>query len=160
MLLFSLSLWCCYLLHFCHACLNLLLCDLAIAQCSSFVKHLEWITAMCFVAMLECSSLVSCCILGGIVLLIADLCHYCFACHLQTVHPIPVIFISISTEINSYFQWYSWFANLRPGSIFSFRSTGMHCILHPAYHAIFCIMLLAHCTMVDCGSLCLCSCFG
>ena len=53
---------------------------------------------MCFVAMLECSSLVSCCILDGIVLLIADLCHYCFACHLQTVHPIPVIFISISTE--------------------------------------------------------------
>ena len=43
---------------------------------------------MCFVAMLECSSLVSCCILDGIVLLIAELCHSCFACHLQTVHPI------------------------------------------------------------------------
>ena len=43
---------------------------------------------MCFVAMLECSSLVSCCILDGIVLLIAELCHYCFACHLQTVHSI------------------------------------------------------------------------
>ena len=43
---------------------------------------------MCFVAMLECNSLVSWCILDGIVLLIAALCHYCFACHLQTVHPI------------------------------------------------------------------------
>ena len=31
----------------------------------------------------------------------------------------------------------------------------MHCISHPAYHAMFCIMLLAHCTMVDHGSLCL-----
>ena len=149
MLVFSLSLWCWYLLHFCHACLNLLLCDLAVARCSSFVKHLEWITAMCFVVMIECSSLVSCCILDGIVLLIATLCHYCFACHLQTVHPIPVIFISISTEINSSFQRSSWFAKLRPGSIFSFRSMHMHCISLPAYHAMFCIILLAHCTMVD-----------
>ena len=39
---------------------------------------------MCFVAMLECSSLVSCCILDGLMLLIAELCHSCFACHLQT----------------------------------------------------------------------------
>ena len=138
------SLCTCYLLHFCHACLNLLLCVLAIAQCSSFVKHLEWITAMCFVAMLGCCSLVSCCILDGIVLLIADSCHSCFACHLQTVHPIPVIFISISTEIISSFQWHSWFSKLRPGSIFSFRSSHMHCISHPAYHAMFCIMLLVH----------------
>ena len=72
----------------------------------------------------------------------------------------PVIFISISTEINSSFQWRTWFAKLSPGSIFSFRSTHMHCISHPAYHAMFCIMLLAHCTVVDHGSLCLCSCFG
>ena len=32
---------------------------------------------MCFVVMLECSSLVSWCILDGIVLLIAELCHSC-----------------------------------------------------------------------------------
>ena len=160
MLVFSLSLRCWYLLHFFHAWLNLLLCDLAIAQYSSFLKHLEWITAMCFVAMFECSSLVSCCILDGIVLLIAELCHYCFACHLQTVHPIPVIFISILTEINSSFQRHSWFSKLRPDSIFPFWSMHMHCISRPAYHAMFCIMLLAHCTMVDCGFLCLCSCFG
>ena len=160
MLVFSLSLWCWFLLHYCHACLNLLLCDLAIAQCSSFVKHLEWITAVCFVSMLECNSLVSCCILDGIVLLIAELCHSCYACHLQTVHPIPVIFISISTEINSSFQRHSWFAKLRPGSIFSFRSSHKHCISHPACHAMFCIMLLAHCTVVDCCLLCLCSCLG
>ena len=112
MLLVSLSLWTWYLLHFCHACLNLLLCELAVAQCSSFVKNLELITAMCFVAVLECSNLFSCCILDGIVLLIAELCHYCFACHLQTVHPFPVIFISISTEIISSFQWHAWFAKL------------------------------------------------
>ena len=130
-----------YLLHFCHACLNLLLCELAVAQCSFFVKHLEWITAMYFVAMLECISLFFLMHLDGIMLLIAALCHYCFACHLQTVHPIPVIFISISTEINSSFLWSSWFAKLRPSSIFSFRSTHMHCISHPAYHAMFCIML-------------------
>ena len=37
--------------------------------------------------MFECNSLVSCCILDGIVLLIAELCHSCFACHLQTMHP-------------------------------------------------------------------------
>ena len=107
---------------------------------------------MCFVVMLECSSLVSCCILDGIVLLIAELCHSCFACHLQTVQPILVNFISISTEINSSFQRRTWFAKLRPGSIFSFRSTHMHCILHPAYHVMFCIMLLVHCTVIDCWS--------
>ena len=141
-----------YILQFCHACLNLLLSELVVAQCSSFVKHLEWIPAMCFVDMLECSSLFLM-PLEGLVLLIADRCHICFACHLQTVHLIPVIFISISTKINSSFQRCTWFAKLRPGSIFSFRSTHMHCILHPAYHAIFCIMLLAHCTVVDCVSL-------
>ena len=88
-----------YLLHFCHACLNLLLSELAIAQCSSFVKHLERIPAMYFVVMLECSSLLFLMHLDGLVLLIVALCHICFACHFQTVHPIPVIFISISTKI-------------------------------------------------------------
>ena len=103
MLLFSPSLRCCYLLHFCHACLNLLLSELAEAQCSCFVKHLEWIPAMYFVAMLECSRLLFLMHLDGLLLLIATSCHYCFACHLQTVHPVSVIFISISTEINSSF---------------------------------------------------------
>ena len=93
----------------------MLLSELAVAQCSSFVKHLEWITAMCFVAMLECSSLGSYCIFDGIVLLIAGLCHYYFAWHLQTVHPFPVIFISILTEINPSLRWNSWFSKLRPG---------------------------------------------
>ena len=151
MLVFSLSLWSWYLLHFCHACLNLLLCDLAVAQYSCFVKRLEYITSICFVAMLECSSLVSCCILDGIVLLIAELCHSCFACHLQTVHPMSVIFISILTKIISSFQRYTWFANLMPGSIFPFRSMHMHCISHLACHVMLCIMLLVHCTMIDCG---------
>ena len=115
---------------------------------------------MYFVVMLECSSLLFLMHLDGLVLLITDRCHICFACHLQTVHPIPVIFISISTEINSSFQQHSWFSKLRPGSIFSFRSMHMHCISHPAYHAMFCIMLLAHCTVIDCGSLCSCLALG
>ena len=46
-----------YHLHFCHACLNLLMDELAVAQCSSFVKHHEWIPAMYFFVMFECFSL-------------------------------------------------------------------------------------------------------
>ena len=94
--------------------------------------------------MLECCSSVTCCILCAIMLLTADSCHSCFACHLQTVHPIPVIFISISTKIISSFQRHTWFAKLMPCSSFSFRSTHMHCISHPACHVMFCIMLLVH----------------
>ena len=123
---------------------NLLWCDLAVAQCSSFVKHLLQITAICFVAMLGCCSIVTCCILSSILLFIADQCHTCFACHLQTVHPIPVIFTSISTEIISSFQLHTWFAKLMPCSSFPFWSTHMHCISHLAYHAMYCIMLLVH----------------
>ena len=160
LVLISLSLKPVYHLHFFHPCLNMLVDELAVDQCSSFVKHLERITSMWFVDMLECSSLLFLMHLDGLVLLIAALCHYCFACHLQTVHPFPVIFILISTEINSSFQRHSWFSKLRPGSIFSFRNMHMHRISHPAYHAMFCIMLLVHCTVVDCVSLCLCSCFG
>ena len=99
---------------------------------------------MCFVAMLGCCSIVTCYILSAILLFIADSCHSCFACHLQTVHPIPVIFISISTEIISSFQWHAWFAKLLPCSSFSFRSTHMHRISYLAYHTCFCIMWLAH----------------
>ena len=92
---------------------------------------------MCFVVMLECSSLLFLMLLDGIVLLIAALCHYCFACHFQTVHPILVIFISISTEINSSFQWHSLFSKLTPGSIIPFQIMHMHRIPHPAYHTMF-----------------------
>ena len=157
---FSPSLWTCNLLHFCHACLSLICCELAVAQCSSFVKHLLKITAICFVAMLGCCSIVSRCILSAIMLLIADSCHSCFACHLQTVHPFPVIFISISTEIISSFQRHAWFAKLLPCSSFSFRSTHMHCISCLAYHAMFCIMLLVHCTWLIVSPFACCSWFG
>ena len=44
-------------MHFCHACLNLLMDELAVAQCSYFVKHHEWIPAMYFDAMFECCSM-------------------------------------------------------------------------------------------------------
>ena len=127
-----------------------------------FCKHLEWITAICLVAMLGCSSLLLLMHLDGLVLLIAALCHYCFACHLQTVHPIPVIFISNSTEIISYFQQHSWFSKLRPGPIFPFQNMHMHMhrISHPAYHAMFCIMLLEHCTWLIVFLCACCSCLG
>ena len=102
--------------------------------------------------MLECCSIVTCCILSAIMLLIADSCHSCFACHVQTVHPFSVIFISISTEIISSFQWHAWFSKLLPCSSFPFRSTHMHCIPCLTYHAMFCIMLLVHCSVIDCWS--------
>ncbi len=89
----------------------------------------------------------TCCILSAILLFIADSCHSCFACHLQTVHPIPVIFISISTEIISSFQWHAWFAKLLPCSSFSFRSTHMHRISYLAYHTCFasCCLRISRC---------------
>mgnify|MGYP005835579175 CR=1 FL=1 len=127
----------CYLLHFCRACLSLLLSELAVDQCSYFVKNHEWIHAMYFFAMFECSSLFILMHLGGYLLFIADRCHICFACHFQTVHPIPAIFISISTEINSPLQWHTWFSKLRPGSIIIFQIMHMHRISHPAYHTMF-----------------------
>ena len=111
---------------------DLLMDELAIAQCSSFVKHYEWIPAMYFVAMFECCSIIILMHLDGYLLFIADRCHICFACHFQTVHPIPVIFISISTEITSPFQWHSWISKLRPGSIIPCQILHMHHISHPA----------------------------
>src|SRR4051812_4466955 len=68
--------------------------------------------------MFGCSSLISCCMLSSIMLFMAESCHSCFACHLQTVHPIPVIFTSISTEIISPIQWHTWFAKIMPVSSF------------------------------------------
>ena len=103
--------------------------------------------------MLECCSIVTWCILSATMLLIAESCHSCFACHLQTMHPFPVIFISISTEIISSFQWHTWYAKLMPWSFFPFRSTHMHCISHLAYHAMYCIMLLVHCPWLIVGPL-------
>ena len=111
--------------------------ELAVAQCSSFVKHHEWIPSMYFVVMFEYCSLFILMHLVGHLLIIADQCHICFACHFQTVHTTPVIFISISTKINSSFYWNSWISNLRSGSIIPFQIMHMHRIPHPAYHAMF-----------------------
>src|SRR3954467_10712184 len=83
------------------------------------------------------------------MLLMAEFCHSCFACLLQTVHPIPVIFISISTEITSSFQWHTWFAKIMPGSSFSFRSMHRHCISHPAYHAMIMLGCLPCCLLLS-----------
>ena len=111
--------------------------ELAVAQCSYFVKHHEWIPAMYFLAMFEWCSIFILMNLEGYLLIIADRCHICFACHFQTVHPIPVIFISISTVITTPFQWHSWISKLSPGSIIPFQIMHMHRIPHPTYHAMF-----------------------
>src|SRR4051812_4393048 len=102
--------------------------------------------------MFGCTSLFICCLLSSIMLFMADTCHSYIACHLQTVHPFPVIFISISTEITSSIQWQAWLAKIMPCSSLSFRSMHSHCISPLAYHAMFRIMLLAHCIVVDIGS--------
>ena len=136
-MLISQSLRSVYQLHFCHACLNLLMDELAVAQCSSFVKNLEWIPAMYFVAMLGRCSIVICCTLSAIMLLIADSCHSYFACHLQTVHPFPVIFISFSSDFISSFQWHTSISKLRPGSCIPCHIMHMNRIPHPAYHTMF-----------------------
>src|SRR3954463_14418542 len=59
------------------------------------------------------------------MLLNSDSCHSCFACHLQTVHPIPVIFISISTEITSPIQrhTYSLFIFFLPEHAYALHTT-------------------------------------
>ena len=109
--------------------------------------------------MLGCCSIVTCCILCAILLFIADSRHSCFACHLQTVHPFPVILISISSEIISSFQRHAWIAKLLPCSSFFSRSTHMHRIPHLAYHACFASCCL--CISRDwLWFRCLCSCFG
>ena len=92
---------------------------------------------MYFVVMFGGCSMLFLMHLDDYLLIIADRCHICFACHFQTVHPIPVIFISISTEITSPFQWQSWISMLRPGSILPFQIMHMHRIPHPAYHTMF-----------------------
>ena len=89
--------------------------------------------------------------LEGYLLIIADRCHICFACHFQTVHPIAVIFISISTEITSPFQWHSWISKLRQGSIIPLQIMHMHHIPHPAYHTMFvCWLLTMLCASFRC----------
>ena len=91
-----------------------------------------------FVVMFECRSIIILMHLDGYMLIIADRCHICFACHFQTVHPILVIFISISTEIISSFQQHTWFGKFMPWSFFPFLSTHMHYISCLAYHAMYC----------------------
>ena len=49
------------------------------------------------------------------------------------MYPIPVIFILISTEITSPFQWHSWISKLMPGSIIPFQIMPMHRIPHPTF---------------------------
>ena len=101
---------------------------------------------MYFDAMSGCCSMFILLHLDGHLVYITDRCHICFACHFQTVHPIPVFFISISTEITSPFQWHTWISKLRPGS-FIFLSNLAYASLiafRIAYHV--CIMLFEHCT--------------
>ena len=92
---------------------------------------------MYFYAMFGCCSLFISLHLDGYLLEIVERGHIWFACHFQTVTPIPAFFILFSSDFISSLQWHTWISMLRPGSIFSFRSSHMHCISHPAYHALF-----------------------
>ena len=130
--LISLSLKSVYQMLFCHACLNLLMDELAVAQCSSFVKLHEWIPSMYFVAMFGCCSIFSLLHLDGYLLYIADRCHIWIACHFQTVSPFPTFFISFSSDIISPFQWHTWISKLRPGLFIPCQILHMHHISHPA----------------------------
>ena len=99
---------------------------------------------MCFVAMLECSSLVSCCLLDGIMLLIAELCHSCFACHFQTMHPIPVIFIDFNRNQLIFpaallvCQVESWFNIFLPEHAYALHITSR--ISCPVLHHVACAL--------------------
>ena len=75
--------------------------------------------------------------LDGYLLYIADRCHIWIACHFQTVTPIPVIFISFSSDFISPFQWLPWISMLSPGSFIHRQIIHMHRIPHPAYHTMF-----------------------
>ena len=75
--------------------------------------------------------------LVGYLLFIADRCHICFACHFQTVTPIPAFFISFSSDFISPFQWHTWISKLRPSSCIPCQIMHMHRIPHPAYHTMF-----------------------
>ena len=132
LVLISLSLKPVYQLLFCHACLNLLMDELAVAQCSSFFKHHEWILAMYFDAMYGCCSMFILLHLDGYLLFIADRCHICFACHFQTMHPIPAFFISFSSDFISSFQWNTWISKLRLASFIPCQILHMHPASHPA----------------------------
>ena len=92
---------------------------------------------MYFVAMFGCCSMFILLHLDGYLLYIADRCHICIACHFQTVTPIPVIFISFSSDFISSFQWHTWISKLRPGSFIPCQIMHMHRIPHPAYHIMF-----------------------
>ena len=92
---------------------------------------------MYFFAMFECCSMFILLHLDGYLLYIADRCHIWIACHFQTVTPIPVIFISFSSDFISSFQWNTWISKLRPGSFISCQIMHMHRIPHPAYHIMF-----------------------
>ena len=103
--------------------------------------------------MLGCCIIVTWCILTGIVLLNAELCHSCFACHLQTVHPFRWSLYRFQPKSSHFFSDILGLPSWCLVHHFPFRSTHMHCISHLAYHAMYCIMLLVHCTVIDCCSI-------
>ena len=132
--------------------------ELAVAQCSSFVKNHEWIPAIYFVVMFECCSIFILMHLFGHLLIIADRCHICFDCHFQTVHPIPVIFISISTEITPFpvallvFQVEARFNHSFPKSCICITYLIPHIISCSCVGCLLCCVLLFRCLLLRIGS--------
>ena len=61
--------------------------ELAVAQCSSFVKHIEWIPAMYFISMLECYSM----------LFLMDLWAHSFFEKFETCEPCLLVYMHEET---------------------------------------------------------------
>ena len=90
---------------------------------------------MYFVVMFGCCSMFILLFLDGYLLLIAECGHLWIACHFQTVTPIPVFFISFSSDFISYFQWNTWFFQVE-ARFMHFLSYLAFCIPHRIPHSI------------------------
>ena len=120
--------------------------ELAVAQCSSFVKHHEWISAMYFVVMFEFCSIFILMHLEGYLLIIADRCHICFCL------PFPNR-ASDSGDLYINFKWnllifpvalLYFHVEARFNLSFANHAYASHTASRIAYHV--CILLFEHCT--------------
>ena len=106
---------------------------------------------MYFVVLFGCCRMFILLHLVGYLLLIVDWCHIWIARHFQTITPIPLIFISFSSDFISSFQWHTWISKLRPGSFIPLQIMHMHRIPHPAYHTmIMCWLFTMLCASFRC----------
>ena len=150
----------CYHLHVCHACLNQLMSELAIAQFSYFVKHHEWIPAMNFFVMFQCCTIFilmhldgSCCLsqTGAIFVLLAI--SKPFIRFRWSLYQFRLKSTHLSSGTLGFPSW---------GQVQSFLSKSCICITYRIPHimTMFCIMLFEHCTWLIVFLFACCSCLG